>query len=109
MAFYDYTDPALAGDAVPVILSAFGGLMLLASGWLFLFILIRGHFAPRADAGPYRFSRAAHLPVTVPAALNGFGLWLPLMIALTVINYGFPIFHEIARGGEVPAVYVGSP
>jgi cytochrome c oxidase subunit 1 len=27
----------------------------------------------------------------VPAALSGFALWLTLMIALTVINYGYPI------------------
>jgi cytochrome c oxidase subunit 1 len=27
----------------------------------------------------------------MPAALNGFSLWLGLMVALTIANYGFPI------------------
>ena len=50
-----------------------------------------------------------HQPRTLPAALNGFGLWLALMIALTVVNYGFPIVHLITlRGSAVPAVLVGA-
>jgi cytochrome c oxidase subunit 1 len=44
----------------------------------------------------------------VPVALNGLGLWLGLMIALTIVNYGFPIVHAIAtRGTAVPAIMVG--
>jgi len=110
MAYYDYADPALAGQALPVVLSAVGGFMLVISGALFLLILVRGQMAPRLSVAPaYRFSRPAHAVSSVPAALNGFGLWLALMIGLTVINYGFPIYHLIAGGnGGVPAVYVGA-
>jgi cytochrome c oxidase subunit I len=109
MAYYDYTDPALAGLALPVMLSAIGGLMLVASGGLFLLILARGQMAPRVAPDAYRFSRPAHPVTWVPAALNGLGLWLALMIGLTLINYGFPIYNLIAHGeGEVPAIYVGA-
>jgi hypothetical protein len=42
----------------------------------------------------------------VPAALSGSALWLTLMIALTVINYGYPIAQLLAlKGNAVPAVY----
>ena len=110
MSFYDYSNPALAGQALPVAMSAIGGLTLLLSGALFLVILVRGQMAPRAEAGIYHFSRPAHPVRTVPAALNGLGLWLALMIGLTLINYGFPIYYQLAHGGgAVSAVYVGAP
>jgi cytochrome c oxidase subunit 1 len=109
MAYFDYSDPALAGDAVSVTISAFGGFILLFSGLLFLAILLRGMRAPAADAGPYRFAVAVHPPLAVPTALNSYGLWLALMIGLTVTNYGYPILQLALRpGGSVPAVYVGA-
>jgi cytochrome c oxidase subunit 1 len=109
MAYFDYTDPALAPEALSVTLSAFGGFILVASGVLFLVILARGQLAPRAEPGAYRFSLAVHPPVSVPAALNGYALWLALMIGLTVTNYGFPIAQlALRQGTSVPAVYVGA-
>jgi len=109
MAYYDYSNPALAPETLSVILSAFGGLILLAAGWLFVFILFRGHRGRVTAVGEYRFSTALHPPVALPAALNGFALWLALMIGLTVTNYGFPIAALLTRTGvAVPAVYVGS-
>jgi cytochrome c oxidase subunit 1 len=109
MAFYDYSDPGLQPEAISVMLSAIGGLILVVSGLLFFIVLIRGQMAPRTEAAPYRFSVAVHPPVAVPAALNGFGLWLTLMIGLTLTNYGFPIAQLIARPDTaVPAIYVGS-
>jgi cytochrome c oxidase subunit 1 len=109
MAYYDYTDPALAADAVPVMLSALGGLMLLISGLLFLLVLARGMRAPLHDAGPYRFAEALHMPASVPAPLNGYRLWVTLMIALTIVNYGFPIYQLAVRGDtSVPAIFVGA-
>ncbi len=109
MAFYDYSDPALAADAVPVMMSAVGGAMLLLSGLLFLVVLLRGMRAPLHDAGPYRFAEALHMPATVPAPLNGYRLWVTLMIALTLVNYGFPIAQLALRGDTaVPAIFVGA-
>jgi cytochrome c oxidase subunit 1 len=108
MAFYDYTDPDIAAQAASVTMSVIGGAILVVSGALFLIVLARGQIAPRVDAGAYRFSVAAHPPRTVPAALNGFGLWLGLMMALTIVNYGFPIAYLLAtQGNAVPAVIVG--
>ncbi len=109
MAYYDYTDPALAPWASQVILSVIGGAILVVSGVLFIAVLVRGHLAPRIEPGAYRFSVAVHQPRTVPVALNGFGLWLSLMIGLTVVNYGYPIVHLLATPGTaVPAVIVGA-
>jgi cytochrome c oxidase subunit 1 len=108
MAFYDYADPAIAGQAASVMVSVAGGAILVVSAGLFFAVLIRGQLAPRADAGEYRFSVAAHQPRTMPAALNGFGLWVGLMLMLTVINYGFPIAHLLAlRDTSIPVVHVG--
>jgi cytochrome c oxidase subunit I len=109
MAYFDYGDPALWADAVPVALSAIGGFILLASGILFLAVLVRGQRAPVVETEPYRFATAVHPPVAVPAALNGFGLWIALMVGLTITNYGYPIVQLALRpGGAVPAVYIGA-
>jgi cytochrome c oxidase subunit 1 len=109
MSHYDYADAALQPEALPVVLSAFGGLVLLASGIVFLAVLWRGHRAPLAEAGPYRFSVAVHPPRTLAPALNGHGLWLALMIGLTVTNYGFPIASLAFRSDtSVPPVFVGT-
>jgi cytochrome c oxidase subunit 1 len=108
MAFYDFSDPAISPQAIYVTISAFGALILLASGLLFLFILARGQRAAPLEAGAYRFARPVHELTTVPAPLNGYALWLTLMIALTVTNYGFPIVQLASGyGTSVPAVYVG--
>src|SRR5207344_79694 len=40
MAYYDYTDPAMAGQAASVIMSVIGGAILVVSGVLFLTVLI---------------------------------------------------------------------
>jgi cytochrome c oxidase subunit I len=100
MAFYDYSDPAIAGQAASVTMSVVGGAILVLSGALFLIVLVRGQMAAR--------SVALREPRTLPAALNGFGLWLGLMVALTIVNYGFPIAHALATPETaVPAVRIG--
>nr|WP_274382943.1 b(o/a)3-type cytochrome-c oxidase subunit 1 [Methylorubrum extorquens] len=108
MAYFDYGDPAVATQAFSVTLSAIGGFILVVSGALFILVLVRGHRAPREDAGSYRFAQALHPPLTVPA-LNGYALWVALMVGLTVTNYGFPIAQLALREDtSVPAVYVGA-
>jgi cytochrome c oxidase subunit 1 len=109
MAFYDYTDPAIAPQAFSVVASVIGGAILVVSGALFIVVLIRGQFAAPVEAGEYRFSQAVHEPRRVPAALNGLGLWVGLMLALTVVNYGFPIVHlMMLPDAAVPIVRIGS-
>ena len=108
MAFYDYSDPAIAAQAASVTMSVVGGAILVLSGALFLIVLVRGQMAARIEPGFYRFSVALREPRTLPAALNGFGLWLGLMVALTIANYGFPIAHTLATPETaVPAVRIG--
>ena len=61
-------------------MSVIGGAILVVSGVLFLVVLARGQTAPRTEPAAYRFSVAVHPPRALPAALNGFGLWLGLMV-----------------------------
>jgi cytochrome c oxidase subunit 1 len=108
MAYFDYTNPALAPDALSVSISAIGGFILVLSGALFITILVLGYRGAETMPEEYRFSVAVHPPVRVVPVLNGFALWVALMIGLTVTNYGFPIATLIGRPGtDVPAVYVG--
>jgi cytochrome c oxidase subunit 1 len=108
MAYYDYSDPAIAPQAFSVTLSAIGAFILLISGLLFLFILARAQTSPETEAGEYRFSRPVHPVRSVPLALNSYAIWVALMIGLTVTNYGYPILTLASRGTSVPAVYVGA-
>ena len=109
MAFYDYANPAISPQAFSVSMSAIGGFILLISGILFLAVLIRGQRSASSEAGAYRFAVPLHMPARIPAALNSFGLWLALMIGLTVVNYGYPIAQlMVLKETNVPAVYVGA-
>jgi cytochrome c oxidase subunit 1 len=107
MAYYDYTHPALQPQAWTVIASTIGGLGLVVSALLFLYILAtakRNLAEPRA----YTFSTPVHVPVHTPPVLNGFALWVAMMIALTVTNYGYPILQLATLADtSVPAIRIG--
>ncbi|MGE5489722.1 MAG: b(o/a)3-type cytochrome-c oxidase subunit 1 [Actinomycetota bacterium] len=108
MAYFDYGHPAVAPQAVAVTITFLGGLLLVASVVLFLLILVRGHFANRINLPEFQFSTPAHPTGKLPAVLNGFALWLALMIGLTVVNYGFPIAQLMSlKQTSVPAVPIG--
>jgi cytochrome c oxidase subunit 1 len=108
MAFYDYSAPGGDTQALTVIMSVIGGAILVVSAGLFIAVLVRNHRAERIEPAPYTFSKPVHEPVNLPWALNGLGLWVGLMIALTLTNYGFPIAQLIRlHEAQVPAVYVG--
>jgi cytochrome c oxidase subunit I len=92
----------------------FAGMIVLSFPWHWVGILgmprrmARGQTAQRTEPAAYRFSVAVHPPRSLPAALNGFGLWLGLLVGLTIVNYGFPIAHLLATAGmAVPAINVG--
>lgn len=108
MAYFDYADPDIAPEAWTVSVSTLGGALALASGLLFIYILFSAWLKPRQEVPAYRFSRALHEAVSVPRALTGLGVWFALMVALTLVNYGFPIW-QLARltTTSVPAFYVG--
>ena len=108
MAYFDYANPELAAMAVSVIMSVVGGALLVVSGLLFIIVLLRGHRAPAVDVPPFRFSEALHTPARLPVALNSFALWVGLMIALTVVNYGVPIYQLLGNPQtSVPAISSG--
>ncbi|MBN3815421.1 b(o/a)3-type cytochrome-c oxidase subunit 1 [Paraburkholderia sp. Se-20369] len=109
MAYYDYSDPALAPQAIWVILSVIGALILVASAVLFFVVLIRGHRGAKIKPAEFTFSSAVHEPKKLPIALNSFGLWIALMIGLTVVNYGYPIAQlMVLKQPSVPAIYLGT-
>jgi cytochrome c oxidase subunit I len=107
MAYFDYSTAALAPDAWTVVASVGGGALLVVSGVLFVYVLAAGHFGAQIKEESYRFSQALHEHEAVPAALNGFAVWFALMVALTLVNYGFPIWQLSQLRTSVPAVYVG--
>lgn len=110
MAYYDYSHPLLQPQAITVTISSLGGLLLVISGLMFVWILAAAHFRRgEATVAPYTFARPVHVH-PVPLALNGFALWVGLMVLLTVVNYGFPI-AKLASLPEasVPVMRIGGP
>jgi cytochrome c oxidase subunit 1 len=107
MAYYDYTHPALAGQAWTVIASTLGGAILVISAFLLVYILATAK-RQAGEPAAFTFSTPVHAGAPVPAVLNSFGLWVGMMIALTVVNYGFPIAQlATLEGTSVRAVPVG--
>jgi cytochrome c oxidase subunit I len=105
MAYFDYSNPSIAPEAWTVAAAVVGGALMVASGALFVAILLMAHWGPRIELPTYRFSLPMHAPLAVPKALNGFAVWIILMIALTAANYGIPIIQLMAAKTNVPAVY----
>jgi cytochrome c oxidase subunit 1 len=98
MAFYDYTDPALAPQAFWVSLSAIGGFVLVVSAVLLIGILVASQWSRVATAAPLTFALAVHPPRTLPASLNSFRGWVLLVVALTIANYGYPVTQALLLG-----------
>jgi cytochrome c oxidase subunit 1 len=108
MAYYDYTNPALQSQAITVTMSAVGGLVLVISAALFLYILASARRQP-GEVAPFAFSVAVHPTAKTPAVLNGLGLWVAMMVALTVVNYGYPIAQlALTPQAYVPVIPIGA-
>ncbi|MDB5744701.1 MAG: cytochrome oxidase subunit [Polaromonas sp.] len=111
MAYYDYTHPDIQSQAWTVIASTLGGLLLVVSAVLLVYILAMAHRrkAEVSEIQPFTFSRTAHPSNHVPALLNSFGLWIAMMIGLTVVNYGYPIAQlAMLKEASVPVIPIGS-
>ena len=109
MAYYDYTHPEIQPQAWTVTASAIGGFVLLASGILLVYILATAHRRKTTAVEPYAFSRTTHAAAHTPALLNRFSLWVAMMIGLTLINYGYPIFQlAVLEEASVPIIPIGS-
>ena len=104
MAYYDFSDPALASQGVWVTVSAIGGFVLVFSAALFIGVLLASHRGPTAAISPLKFSLAVNPPRRLPKSLNSFGIWAALVLALTVANYGYPLAQFAFLGkSAVPA------
>jgi cytochrome c oxidase subunit 1 len=66
MAYYDYSHPALQSQAWTVTASTIGGLMLVVSAMVFIYILATSR-RNVAEPAPYSFARALHPGDPVPA------------------------------------------
>ena len=108
MAYYDYTHPDLHPQAWTVTMSTAGGLLLVLSAALFIHILATARRQDAVSVPAFTFSRTAHEEARPPAALNGLGLWVGMMIALTVVNYGYPIAQlALTPHASVPVIPIG--
>jgi cytochrome c oxidase subunit 1 len=108
MAYYDYTHPDLHPQAWTVTMSTAGGLLLVLSAALFLYILAGARHQDTVAVAPFSFSRTAHEEARPPAALNGLALWVGMMVALTVVNYGYPIVQlALTPHASVPVIPIG--
>ncbi len=105
VAIFDYSLPFVARMGPLVEISVIGGFMLLVSAVLLIVILARSHFGERALVEPLRYALAVNPPRSVPASLNGFGLWNRIVLVLMIAAYGYPIgqFFFI-KSHSVPAV-----
>ena len=72
--------------------------MLVVSAFLFVYILARARKARTRRRRPSPSARRCTCRRAHAGALNGFGLWVAMMIGLTVVNYGYP--DRAARDAE---------
>jgi cytochrome c oxidase subunit 1 len=108
MAYYDYTHPDLQPQAWTVTMSTAGGLLLVLSAALFICILAGARRRGACPAPGFTFSRTAHQEDRPPPALNGLALWVGMMIALTLVNYGYPIAQlALLPQASVPVIPIG--
>jgi len=109
MAYYDYTHPDIQPQAWTVTVSTLGGLVLLASGVLLVYVLATAKRRPEVRVEPFTFSRAAHPGGHTPVVLNRYGLWVAMMIGLTLVNYAYPIVQLASlKEAYVPVIPIGS-
>jgi cytochrome c oxidase subunit 1 len=107
VAVFDYGLPMLRPIAPLVIISVVGGLILLLSALLLIVILVRSHFGERTLQEPLRYALAVNPPRSVPASLNGFGLWNSILAVLMLAAYGYPIGQFFfLKNHSVPVVPV---
>ncbi len=108
VAAFDYSDPVMARIAPLVILSVIGGVVLLISASMLIYILVRSHFGERVVSEKLRYALAVNPPRHVPASLNSFGLWNAILAVLMLVAYGYPIGQFLLlKPHSVPA-YVTS-
>jgi cytochrome c oxidase subunit 1 len=105
VANFNYADPIIAAWGAWVLVSFFGGLVLLASALLFVRNLAVLHRSPLPVAQRTLYALAVYPPHRVPAALNGFGLWNVLVLVLMLLAYGYPIAQFVIEPSPAAMVH----
>ncbi|MGB6805513.1 MAG: cbb3-type cytochrome c oxidase subunit I [Pseudolabrys sp.] len=105
VANFNYADPIIAAWGPWVLVSFFGGLVLLASALLFVRNLAVLHRSPLPVTQRPLYALAVHPPHRVPAALNGFGLWNVLVLVLMLLAYGYPIAQFVIEPSPAAMVH----
>jgi cytochrome c oxidase subunit I len=104
MAYYRWSDAELAAQGPLVSASAIGGFVLLVSAVLLIVILARSQGGEKTEMGALTYARALDDGSPLPRTLNSLGVWFGLMVALTVVNYGYPIAQSFfLQHNTVPA------
>jgi cytochrome c oxidase subunit 1 len=106
VAIFDYSDPFVAPMGPLVIVSAIGGLVLVASAIILIVILVGSHGGERQLAKPLRYALAVDPPRRIPESLNGLALWNAILAVLMVAAYGYPIGQFLFLKSLVPAYEV---
>jgi cytochrome c oxidase subunit 1 len=110
VATFDYADPLIASMGPLVVISVFGGVLLLVSAIFLVVILVRSHFGEPAVGMPLDYAIAVNPPVQVPPSLNGFGLWNAILAVFMIVSYGYPIAQFFfLKQHSAQAVEVTSP
>src|SRR6476646_3440565 len=105
VANFNYADPIIAAWGPWVIVSLFGGVVLLLSALLFVRNLAVLHHSPLRLSQRPLYALAVHPPHRVPAALNGFGLWNVLVLVLMLLAYGYPIAQFVIEPSPAAMVH----
>jgi cytochrome c oxidase subunit 1 len=85
-----------------------GGAILVFSALLFVGNLVLSHLTARTERGNGDdWAVAIQPPLTVPRALNGYGLWNGILAVWMVIAYGYPVlqFMLLDTHGSLPWGY----
>jgi cytochrome c oxidase subunit 1 len=106
VAIFDFSDPLLAPMVPLAVLSVIGGFILLASAFLFIFVLIRSQIGEAVLPEPLRYALAVNPPVRVPRSLNGFALWNAILLVFMIVTYGYPIAQFFTLKSSVPVYEV---
>ncbi len=71
-----------------------GGVILLISALMFIFILISTHMNSEKNDDPVtHYAEAIYPALNVPKLLNGLGFWTLVVVLYMVVSYGYPILQ----------------